>query len=185
MADDGVSLTIRGLAETKAALLALPADLRRRVVRQALRAAARPLVAAAQSHAPILKAPARRRVPGTLRNNIKVFNSKKANGQGGRLGVYITVRASKNDLKKAPVTGDPYYWRWVEGGHRIVPRSRRTGTFRGKALYAKSITLRRKGSTASVKPYLFLQKAYRERAIGAVAIFNEQILARVAKVTGR
>jgi HK97 gp10 family phage protein len=179
------TMTVKGLEETKVALEAMVADLRNKVVRQALRAAARPIVASAKEHAPVLQRPAPRRVKGTLKRNIKVINSKRANGRGGVLGVYVSVKASRRDLKKSPVTGDPYYFRWVESGHRIVAKAKRVGTYRGKAKNAVTLRERRRSSLRNVPAYPFLLPAYRGKATEAVRIFTEQITARIAKANAR
>lgn len=181
---DELSMTVSGIPDVKAALNAFAADLRRYVVRQALRSAAEPIVIAARNNAPTLATATRRRVPGTLKRNINVFNSKKSNGQGGVLGVFVSVRASRQDLKKSPITGDPYYWRWVEGGHRIVPRSRRVGTYRGKAKYAQTLRVRRSASSGFVAARGFLLAAFRSQSVVAVRIFSAQILAHIAKANG-
>lgn len=178
--DDGLNLRARGIAETQAALTNFVGDVRK-VVRGALRSASRPMVRQAQGNAPILKASTRRRVPGTLRRNIKVFNSKKATGRNGVLGVYVTVKASKKDLKRAPISGDPYYWRWVESGHKMVPRSRRTGTRFGKARYEKTLRARRLSATRRVEGSAFLLRAFRTHGQTTIDNFNGQVLARVEK----
>lgn len=181
---DGVDVRITGLEQTKYALEALAADLRRRVVRGALRAASRPLVTTAKQFAPVLKYPVKRRRAGVMRKAIRVFNSKKATGKGGVIGVYVTVRASSKDLRKAPVTGDPYYWRWVEGGHRVVARGKRIGTRFGKARYDTTLRERRRASMRKVAPKSFLQPAYRAKQQEVIRLFSEQVTARIAQANG-
>ncbi len=157
---DGLTLRTRGIAETKAALTNFVGDLRK-TVRGSLRSAARPMRLAAQANAPVLKKATRRRVPGTLRRNIKIFNSRRANGQGGVIGVYLSVKASRKDLKRAPISGDPYYYRWVESGHRIVSRS-------GAA-------------TGSVPGAQYFLRAFRSHGQGTIDRFSPEVLARVAR----
>lgn len=178
---DGV--TVHGIEETKRALDGLVADLRRKVVRAAERDAMRPVVAAARDVAPVLKRPHPRRRPGVLRKAIRVFNSKKANGAGGRLGVYVTVKATRNARRKAPVTGDPYYFRWVESGHRIVPRYKGKYTDykqRGRGRLT-GLNARRRAATGFVPGSPFLLPAYRSKAHQAIAIFTNRIHERIAK----
>lgn len=177
-----VSVDVSGLEETKRALNAFAGDLRK-TVRASLRTASRPLVVHAQGKAPVLRRVTRRRVPGTLKRNIKVLNSKRANGSGGVIGVYVTVKASRKDLKRAPISGDPYYWRWVEGGHKIVAR------FKGKYTDYKQrgrgrltgLNARRRAATGFVPGVEFLLQAYRARGAETVRRFTDQVLARVAK----
>jgi hypothetical protein len=74
-------------------------DLKRKVVLQALRAAARPIIKAARAARPPNDYNSHRRVAGTLRKNIKSFTSKKFKGANGVIGVYITVKASTQKIK--------------------------------------------------------------------------------------
>jgi hypothetical protein len=175
------TLSVSGLAQAERALNELAADMRRKVVLAALRDAARPLVLAARQLAPVLKTPRPRRVAGTLKRNIRAITSKKHRGQDGLLGIYISVKASKRDLKNAPITGDPYYWRWLEGGHAIVRRSRRVGTRYGKALNSVTLRARRRAAADNVKPYPFLGPAFASRSDAALRVFERRILERIAK----
>lgn len=182
----GQIVTPRGIEETKRALLNFTGDLRK-TVRASLRSASRPLVVQAKGGAPVLRKATRRRVPGTLKRNIKVLNSKRANGAGGVIGVYVTVKASRKDLKRAPISGDPYYWRWVEGGHKIVPR------FKGKYTDYKQrgrgrltgLNARRRAATGFVPGVEFLLKSYRAKGAETVHRFNDDVLARVAKFNAK
>lgn len=175
-----VNVDVSGLEETKRALNAFAGDLRK-TVRASLRKSARPVVVQAKANAPVLKRPVRRRVAGTLKKNIKAINSKKANGSGGRIGVYVSVKASRKDLKKAPITGDPYYWRWVEGGHRVVARGKRIGTRFGKARYDTTLRERRRASRRFIAAREFLLQAYRTKGREVVGLFVDDVLARIHK----
>jgi hypothetical protein len=95
--------------------------------------------------------------------------------------VFVSVKASRKDLRNAPVSGDPYYWRWLEGGHKIVARSRRIGTRFGKAVNARTLRARRQAATASVKPYPFLGPAFAAQGEAALRIFEQRINERIAK----
>lgn len=170
---DAVTAVLKGGAEMQRALDDLRGDLRRRVVRAALRDAGRPVVRQAQAEAPVLQKPTPRRQKGTLRKNIKIFTSKRYKVSQGRVGVYITVRASKKDLKNAPVTGDPYYWRWVAGGHKIVRRG------------GGSITSRRKAAKDSVAPNPFLERAFNAKGDEAKKIFEKRIFERIAQANSK
>lgn len=180
---DALSVRHAGIDQVKAALNGFVGDLRK-TVRGSLRTASRPMVAQARSDTPSLKFPTRRRVPGTIKRNIKVFNSKRANGKGGTLGVYVSVKASRKDLKRAPVSGDPYYWRWVESGHRIVKR------FKGKYTDYKQrvrgrltgLSKRRREATGFVQGRAFLLNAYRAHGQKTIGLFTDEVLKRVAKV---
>lgn len=182
-----VTINVDGLLDVKAALEALTADLRRRVVRSALRSAARPLIKEAKAQAPVLKYPLRRRRPGVMKSAIRAFNSKRANGQGGTLGIYVSVGASKKDLKRAPISGDPYYWRWVEGGHKIVPKFKGKYTsyrLRGRGRLT-GLRSRNRAATRMVPPYSFLYPAYRTRSQEVIRLFTQKIVERIAKANAK
>lgn len=127
-----VTVRVDGLKQLEQAIDELTVDLAKRVVRGALRDAARPIVAGARTRAPVLASPHPYRVPGTVRRNIAVFNSKQARREG-MVGVYVRVRRlSKGGIaafKRATGrTGaqnpfDPFYWWFLEfGTKRIAAR---------------------------------------------------------------
>lgn len=124
MAGDGVLVKIGGLPELKAALLAVPRNLRRRALRDALAVGARIIRDEARRRAPVLRfttysgaSVIRRgvRAPGTLRKAISVRTSKVAR-RGGDVGVFVNVRPAKGADRGTYSPRDPYYWRWQEFG---------------------------------------------------------------------
>lgn len=109
---------IEGLGDLKSALSELANDLKRKVIRAALRDAAKPMYRAAVRTAPVLKKPATYRLPGTLRRSITVKSSKRFSGQNGEIGVYIAVKKRKDLGGKLSAHNpfDPFYWRFLEFG---------------------------------------------------------------------
>jgi HK97 gp10 family phage protein len=100
--------TVRGIPELRAELMAIPAKLRKRALRNALAAGARLVQATARLRAPVLKlstysgASAFRRgvrKPGTLRKAISVRTSKISSRRGD-VGVFVNVRPAKGDTFK-------------------------------------------------------------------------------------
>lgn len=181
MADDGVFFKLEGAERAQAMLDELSGDMRRKVVLGALRDAGKPVAAAAKAKARVLQKPTTRRVPGTMKRAIGVFKSKRYKAANGALGVYISVRASRAQRKRSPISGDPFYYRFIEGGHKIVPRTSRKGlTARALRRRGRSITHRRRAAATSVPPYPFLGPAFREQSQNALRIFEERILARIA-----
>lgn len=178
---DGIGVLLR---IDKRALDDLRADLRRQVVMGALRDAGQVFVKEARARAPVLKQATNRRVPGTVRRNIRAFRSKLYKPSQGAIGVYVTVRATKARLRKAPVSGDPYYWRFLEGGHRIVPRTKSGLTRRQLRRLGQTITQRRASATRRVDPIPFLGPAFRSKQAEALRVFEVRIAARVAKANG-
>lgn len=180
---DAISIRHSGIDKVKAALNGFAGDLRK-TVRGSLRTASRPIQRQASADAPSLRFPTRRRVPGTIKRNVRIFNSKRANGKGGVIGVYVTVKASRKDLKRAPVSGDPYYWRWVESGHKIVARFKGKYTDyrqRGRGRLT-GLAQRRKEATGFVEGRAFLLGAYRAHGQKTIGLFTDEVLKRVAKV---
>lgn len=124
-----MTVRVDGLKALEQAIDELTADMAKRVVRGALRDAARPIAAGARSRAPVLATTDRRRVPGTIKRNIVVLNSKQARREG-MIGVYVRVRR----LSKGAVTAfkratgrkgadnpfDPFYWWFLEFGTKKI-----------------------------------------------------------------
>lgn len=144
----GDSTQVRGLEDFKRAAVAIPAALRKRVLRNALAAGARLVRDEARRNAPVLslgnqlKAPYRK--SGTVRDAISVRTSK-ADRKAGDVGVFVNVRPLpgnkwkrssykslsgvtrtkwllvKKSERSAKNPDDPYYWRWLEFGTKYMP----------------------------------------------------------------
>lgn len=165
MAGDGVTFELKGVDEAIATLNALDADLRRKVVYGALRDAGKPIAAVAKSLARVLQLPTSRRTPGTMRRAIGVFKSKRYKAANGQLGVYISVRASRAQRRRSPVSGDPFYYRFIEAGHKSRP--------------SNSNTSKRRAAVGMVKAYPFLGPAFRQQGEQALRIFEARIIERI------
>lgn len=116
MAED---IQIKGIPELRKALADLEADLRRKVIIGALKDAAKPIVRAAKSIAPIGKT-------GLLQRSIISATSKRLKGQAGVIGVYVSVRKVKGQrvrgtkIRLIAKGTDPYYWKFQELGTKFV-----------------------------------------------------------------
>lgn len=164
---DGVEFKLEGLEKAQAALTELASDMRRKVVMGALRDAGKPVAAAAKLFAPVLAQATSRRVPGTIRRSIGVFRSKRYKAANGQLGVYISVRASRAQRRRAPISGDPFYFFIVSMDHKTRSKGA-TKALRRKAAIAR---------TVAGKP--FLGPAFRQEGANALRIFEQRILARI------
>lgn len=117
----GEVVRIEGLDELKRKLAEVPKALRKRVLRNALAAAAREVRDVAKRNAPVMtlgtsmKAPYRK--PGTVRDAIRVRTSK-ADRRAGDVGVFVNVKPAKAGQRGAKSPNDPFYWRWLEFGTR-------------------------------------------------------------------
>lgn len=147
---------VLGLDDLKRALQELSADLRRRVVRGALRDAAKPIQLAARAQAPVLHGTSAYRLPGTVRDSIVVRASKLRKALRGELGVYVKPRhrglggksSSKNPF-------DPFYYRFLEMG------------------------------TNKMRARPFLGPAFAAHKDAALTLFQARIGARIAKANAR
>ena len=130
MVSDGITVRLEGVDELKRALADAAAKVRTKAVRGALREAGKAIQQQAKTNAPILKAPARNRRPGTIKRNITVRPSKFAR-KGGNEGVYVSVRPLRGSRQKklgragANNPNDPFYWLFQEFGWQ--PRAPKKG----------------------------------------------------------
>lgn len=123
-----IKATVTGIPDLKAALANVSAQLKRRILRNALAAGARVVRDDAKARTPVIAAsaqPVRRGVrrPGTVKQAIVVRTSKQAR-RDGNVGVFVNVRPAKSGARGAKSPTDPFYWRWLEFGTRFMqPRS--------------------------------------------------------------
>jgi HK97 gp10 family phage protein len=184
---DGLTTRIEGLADLKITVEALKQDLRKRVVRGALRDAARPIVNAARVRAPVLKTPARFRTPGLLKRSIKVFSSKQFSGRNGTLGVYVAVRGSKAKLRASGGKGaknpnDPYYWYWQEFGFTAVGRRKVGG---GRFTRPGRLAARISAGAPVILGKHFMQRGFDSGKQQAVTIFTAKLKTRIDQANQR
>ena len=185
--NDDLQFRLVGAEQLAEALRDLPQKLRTNAISKKLRDSLKPIKARARALAPVLKKPKRGRKPGTLKKAISIRTSKTARREGN-LGAFVNVRPlNKNKISAFKRAGggagamnpdDPYYWRFVEFGHKIVPPKPKgvVGTLFGVTTYTQrlrngkvvtrtrkynrqSITGRRHGATGRVAPKPFLQPA--------------------------
>lgn len=185
---DGVTAKVQGLPDLKAALLAIPRELRRRALRNALAAGARLVQRAARANAPVIKAsdPAvrqGRRKPGTMRKAISVRTSKIAK-RAGDVGVFVNVRPAKKGQRGGRNPLDPFYWRWQEFGWNPASASTMGRGSRGKRF--RRSAHRFAPGLKRVPGVAFLRKS--ARMLGqALQVFIQKIGPQIQKfnVTGK
>ena len=108
-----IKATVTGIPDFKAALANVNAQLKRRILRNALAAGARVVRDDAKARAPVIAAsaqPVRRGVrrPGTVKQAIAVRTSKQARREGN-VGVFVNVRPAKGGTRGAKSPSDPFY----------------------------------------------------------------------------
>lgn len=168
-----------GLPEFKRALEQLSARVSTRVLRASAAAGARVVRSAVRSAAPVGRYAGKKRgfgrvtPPGVLKAAIitKFARERSTHEQASYL---VTVRRGRGRGKGARA-GDAYYARWVEEGHRIVPR-------RGRALSGTSLRTRRQGATGRVRPYPFHRPGTEASAGAAVRAMRQRMTEEFIKV---
>jgi len=157
-------IKIEGFEDAIQALIDLAKDMRRRVVRGALRAAARPIVNQARSNAPVRT--------GLVKKRMSVMTSRIAKGRN-EIGVYIRPRATALARREKIKALDPYYYKFQEAGFHAVGTRRVRGGRR-----ARADNLRSSGARF-IPGKMFIGRAFESRGSEALAIFKAQIRARI------
>jgi hypothetical protein len=183
MAGDGINATVRGLPDLKAALMSVVPKLRKKALRDALRAGARAVQRRARQATPVLKlstesgASALRRGVrkiGTVRKAISVRTSKLSTRQGN-VGVFVNVRPAKRGQRGAKNPNDPFYWRWLNYGWNPAGGDRsRAGRRERRRLNKAGVDKRKPGAR-------FLE-AGAQALRDALAIFTREIGPRIARL---
>lgn len=116
-----LTFKIQGFDEVAAKLRALPDQLGESALRQAAVAGAAVIRDEAALRAPVKS--------GVLKSSIIMKHIDEASDGNNRQTYYVTVRSGTRDEEgKKDLARDAYYWRWVEEGHRVVPRKASGGT---------------------------------------------------------
>lgn len=129
-----VEVKIHGLREIRAAMLALPRRIDRKILNEGLLDGAKLVRDEARARAPVLRAPHSRRKPGVLRRAVQAIRVRP-----DRFTATVLVRVrplSRGAIRRfkqkamkrglTNVTGadnpnDPFYWRFVEFGTSKMP----------------------------------------------------------------
>lgn len=159
--------SVQGIDDFNAALTALTKDLRKRVIRSALRAAARPIIKAAQSIAKVKT--------GLMKKRVVATASRLNNGRNGTLGIFIKPKKTKSATKGGKA--DPYYYKFVAGGfHAVGTRRVAGGKFTRKANLRSQI---KAGKIRVIPGDDFLGKAFRMGSGQALSVFQGKLKERI------
>lgn len=165
-----------GIDDFNKALAELKADLRKRVVRSALRAGLKPMLEQARRNAPELKKPHPYRIRGLVKSRIVITASRIATRRG-EIGVYLKPRAAPGVTKGAKSPLDPFYYRFVAGGFHAVGGRRIKG---GRVTRKANLAARVKAGKARFVPGVdFIGNAFRATASQALEIFQQKLKARI------
>lgn len=114
---------------------------------------------------------------GMLFDNIIIKRLEEESDGGRRQAYIITVRAGTSSSPGA------YYWRWVEFGHRFVPKNKRvspkTGRTIGWAAHRRAAEL--EYGTSTVPAYPFMRPAYESKKHEAVDVMTKTLAEQIAR----
>ena len=169
---------VSGLDELSAKLKALPPRIAKNALRRSVSAGARVIRIEARNRAPISASPRRRgsgmiSKPGTLKRAAMSFSIREKSNQ-----VQQTFGVAFKSGKKEQAKGrDAFYWKWVEAGHRIIPRRSKTGSNSG------GIAARRKQHRGGfVQGRRFLRDAFNATAQRAIEAIKSKLSDDLAKL---
>lgn len=154
-------LRIDGLEDARRAIEALTMDMRRKVVRQALRDAAKPIVQQARSNAPVLT--------GLVKKRLAVAASRLYRGQRGQVGVYIRPRATALARRNKIRALDPYYYKFQEAGYHATGRAKRKNVPNARFIPGKA----------------FMGRAFESCRAQALEVFQQAIAKRIEAANRR
>ena len=170
-------MRITGIEDFNKAIAELTQDLRKRVIRSAWKAAAKPLVAHMRAHAKTLKTPHPYRLKGLMRDRIVATNSRIHNGRRGEIGVYVKPKRQAGVARGAKSPFDPFYFRFVAGGFHAVGKKRVRG---GRLTRGANIAARMKAGTARLIPGDdFIGNAFRATGSHVLQMFQTKLKARI------
>lgn len=154
-------ITVSGLADAKRALEALTKDMRNRVVRGALREAAKPIVQQAKANAPVRT--------GLVKRRITVNASRLRKQSRGEIGVYIRPRATALARRTKLRSQDPWYYKFQEQGFHATGSRKRKDSPNARFIEGKA----------------FLGGAFESRRKNALSIFEAAIKRRIDEANRR
>lgn len=133
----------------------------------------------------------RNKKTGTIYNNIIAKRLTEESEGGKRQAYLITVRKGDRPAKgekrdrKNP-TDDAFYWRFVEDGHKFVPKnnnvSKKTGKKIGWSAHRRAAEL--EYGSATVPAYPFMRPAYESRKSDAIEAMRDKLTQKISEKMG-
>ncbi len=166
---------IKGFAELKRAMQALPKNIQRNVLRASVNAGARLVRDQARINAPVMPvALPGHQPPGTLKRSIvTAFIQEKSNAQ--QATYYVTVRQGKKyrgQGKRQSKSQDAFYGAWVELGHHYVAPKPSGTTWKRHRQHQHA-------TGVFVPPHPFLRPAYEAKKYESVQAMRQYMLQRL------
>lgn len=168
---------IQGIDDFNRAIAELSKDLQKRVIRSALRAAAKPIVTAIKAGSKVLQKPHPFRIQGVMRDSVRVTASRINNGRKGAIGVFIKPQAAKGVTRGAKSPLDPFYYRFVANGFHAVGSKRVAGGKLTRTAHLKAKV--RAGQIKFIKGNDYIGKAFNATSGQALQIFQTKLKARI------
>lgn len=117
----------------------------------------------------------------TIHNNIIVKRLEEESDGANRQVYLVTVRAGKYG------GSDAFYWRWVEAGHKFVPKnktvSKKTGRTIGWAAHRSAADL--EYGNSRVPAYPFMRPAFDSQHVGAIDLMTNTLAEQLARNSAR
>lgn len=168
---------IQGIDDFNKALAELTGDMRRKVVKAALRAAAKPLIDSIKAKSVVLKKPTKYRTPGLMRETVKAMNSKLSTKRG-TFGLFIKPRSPRGSKRGAKSNQDPFYYKFIAGGFHAVGSG---GRVKGGRITRKYNLQKQReaGRIRWIPGNDYIGAAFRARGQQALAAFEKKIKQRI------
>lgn len=108
---------------------------------------------------------------GALHRNIIVKRLEEESESNQRQAYLVTVRSGKRNTE-----GDAFYWRWVERGHKNVPRKPKSIGWKAHRL---------EYGTSTTPAYPFIRPAYESKKSEVIAKMQETIAKALQEGMGK
>lgn len=175
-------MKLEGIEDFNNAIKELTQDLRKKVIRAALRAGMKPIIAYARANSKELKKPHPYRIRGLMKSRIVATNSRIATKRG-EIGIYMKPVAVKGVTKGAKSPLDPFYYRFIAGGFHAVGSKRVAG---GRLTRKANLASRvRAGKARFIPGDDYIKKAFQAKGDEALTIFQKKLKERIDKANRR
>lgn len=114
---------------------------------------------------------------GTLYRNIIAKRLQEESDGGNRQVYLVTVRSGKFNQE-----GDAFYWRFVEQGHKFVPRKPKSGKASTWKAHRRAAEL--EYGTSTVPAYPFMRPSYESKKAEAITVMQDKLGDEVSKAIG-
>ncbi|MBZ2208474.1 HK97-gp10 family putative phage morphogenesis protein [Massilia soli] len=119
----------------------------------------------------------RNKKTGTIYNNIIAKRLTEESDGDKKQAYLVTVRSGKFGAD-----GDAFYWRFVEQGHKFVPRKPKSG--KGSTWKAHRRAAELEYGSATVPAYPFMRPAYEARKADAIEVMRDKLAQKINEKMG-